>query len=479
MKRLLVAVVIAVLILMVGSRAVTSARAPLVLAFYYDWYDENIWKPTQVPDMPVTRYTSRDPQAMARQIQQARGAGIDAFVVSWWGAGNPTDANFKVLLDQARAADFRVAIDFELTSPFYRSRDDAVKSLKNLLATHINHPAYLRVDGKPVIFFWRQNKYSVDTWKAIRDQVDPNHQTLWISEGVDTSYLQVFDGHHLYSVGWATSPAAEMQKYAGRVRGYGPDKIWVATTMPGNDDTRTGRATSYKRDRQGGDFYRQTWQGAVSSSPDWIIITSFNEWVEGTMIEPSVTYGDLYLNITREFALPFKAGAPPPPPKPTATRKPVPTATPAPTATLIPGGVRGSVTDIIRVRAEPSTDADILGRLREGANVVLLARSDDGKWYQMAYPDARRRGWIAADYTTVKGDGDALPVISSSPTPSVVIVPDEPSSADETVEAPIEELPPEEELAPEPTAEPASPPASTPAPLFSLPWLKDIFPFLH
>ncbi|HEX9077539.1 MAG TPA: hypothetical protein VF932_17265, partial [Anaerolineae bacterium] len=118
-----------------ASSPAFAARPPLVLAFYYDWFDENIWKPGQVADMPVSRYTSSDPQAVARQIQQARGAGIDAFVVSWWGAGNPTDDNLKIVLDQARAANFTVAVDFELTSPFYRSRQDAVNSLRRLIAT--------------------------------------------------------------------------------------------------------------------------------------------------------------------------------------------------------------------------------------------------------------------------------------------------------------------------------------------------------
>ncbi len=385
-----------------------AARPPLVLAFYYDWFDENSWKPSQMADLPAALYTSRDPGAIARQIQQARGAGIDAFVVSWWGAGNPTDSNFKIILDQAQAGNFRAAIDFEVTSPFYRSRGDVVNSLKHLLAAHAQHPAYLRVDGKPVIFFWRQQNYSVAVWREIRDQVDPGHQSLWIAEGVNTAYLSVFDGHHLYSIGWARNPAAELQKYASRVRAFS-DKIWAATVMPGNDDRKTGRKGAYVRDRRGGEFYRETWRGALSSSPDWIVITSWNEWVEGTTIEPSVSYGDLYLNITRDFSAQFKAGLPPAAARPLATR--APNATPSPTPTLVPGAIRGQTTDILRVRAEPSTEAAILGRLREGASVMILARNEDSTWWQIAYPDGKRRGWVAAEFCTVTGDTLSLPVV--------------------------------------------------------------------
>ncbi|MCA9233535.1 MAG: hypothetical protein KDA57_23045, partial [Planctomycetales bacterium] len=57
----------------------------LVLAFYYTWFDENTWTGSKVPDFPAQTYASRDAGAMDRQIAQAQGAGIDAFVVSWYG----------------------------------------------------------------------------------------------------------------------------------------------------------------------------------------------------------------------------------------------------------------------------------------------------------------------------------------------------------------------------------------------------------
>jgi hypothetical protein len=461
--------------------AARAARPPLVLAFYYDWYDANTWKPDKVADMPATPYNSNDPAAMARQIQQARGAGIDAFVVSWWGAGNPTDDNFKILLDQARAANFQVAVDFELTSPFYHSKQDAINSLKNLLATNAQHPAYLRAGGKPVIFFWREQMYTPDEWRDIRSTVDPNHQSLWIAEGVKEQlpYLSVFDGFHLYSIGWAPDVAAELNKWPSRVRAYGADKIWTATVMPGNDDTRTHRADAYVRDRRNGDFYRETWQAAFSTYPDWVIITSWNEWVEGTMIEPSVTYGNLYLDITRDYAAQFKTGLPTPTLVPTRTPSPTPTATLTPSATLTPGAftIPGAITatlnttDTLRVRAEPSTDSAILGRLRPGAVVTLLAQSDDGEWWQIAFPDANQRGWISAQFVGTDNTASLLPVASptSTPTPDPT-----PTAADTPTAQPSDTPTPEPTLVPVP----ASPTATRTPSGFGLPSLQDIFGWL-
>jgi hypothetical protein len=72
--------------------------------------------------------------------------------------------------------------------------------------------------------------------------------------------------------------------------------------LPGYNDTRVpGRTGTYIVARNNGATYSESWQGAISSNPDWITITSFNEWFEGSMLEPSVTYGNLYLNLTAQF----------------------------------------------------------------------------------------------------------------------------------------------------------------------------------
>ncbi|MFN8482521.1 MAG: endo-1,3-alpha-glucanase family glycosylhydrolase [Anaerolineae bacterium] len=305
-----------------------AADGPLALAFYYAWYDDNTWTADQVPDFPTPRYVSADRGTIERHVDQARGAGIDAFVQSWWGANNPTDANFKTLLDVAKSRGFRSAVDFELTSPFIGgSQGAATEALRYLIQTHTNHPAYLRWNGKPVIFFWRQNMLSPGAWAAIRAAVDPNHTTLWIAEGTDASYLSQFDGLHGYSVAWTGDPASALVRWSKTVRNAG-DKIFVATAMPGYDDTHiAGRGGRFSRDRAGGAFYRETFRGAQASGADWVIITSFNEWPEGTYIEPSEAYGDFYLKLTRDLIGQWKAGAPPtapaPPPNTTVSGGPL------------------------------------------------------------------------------------------------------------------------------------------------------------
>jgi LysM repeat protein len=209
------------------------------------------------------------------------------------------------LLNIAAQRNFQAAVDVEVTGPFFPDAASVQQALATLMATHVKHPAYLRYRGKPVIFFWRQQRFDAATWAAIRQTVDPDHTAWWIAEGLDLSYLETFDGLHLYSIAWANNPAAELSKWPPRIQKVedrlGAEKLWVATAMPGYNDLNLNRADSFVRARNNGNFYRQTWRAAQATEPDMLIITSFNEWLEGTQIEAGATYGNLYLDLTRQL----------------------------------------------------------------------------------------------------------------------------------------------------------------------------------
>jgi hypothetical protein len=315
-----------------------STGSRLVLAFYYAWYDENTWTPGKVPDMPVTPYRSADRATIERHVQEARGAGIDALVQSWYGPGaNQTEGNFRTLLDVAQAHGLQATVDFEATSPFMPDLGSVTNGLSHLINVHTPHPAFARYGGKPVIFFWRQQRYSMETWAALRAQVDPNHNTLWIAEGDNVSWLGVFDGLHMYSVTWHmnTNPEYTASKMRKRVdqfnASHNTHKLWVSTAMPGYNDTHVaGRPNTYIYPRSP-EYYRRTWQAAIASAPEMVIVNSYNEWREGTMIEPSVSYGRTYLDLTAPLAAQYK-GSDPPAPAATSTPALAPTSTPTPTA---------------------------------------------------------------------------------------------------------------------------------------------------
>jgi hypothetical protein len=295
----------------VPARPAQAQSSAPVLAFYYTWYSSDTWSGGKTSDVAAQPYNSTDPAAIARHVDQARGAGIDGFIASWYGpdggVNNQTQSNFLQLLDIASARGFHAAVDVETYSPFFGDTAAVANALSYAINTLGAHPAYLRYGGKPVLFFWANNRFSPDEWAAIRAQVDPNHTSLWIAEGTSTQWLSVFDGLHLYNVAWSSDFAATAAKFARLARDMG--KLWVGTAMPGWDDTRVpGRAGAYAKDRAGGQFYRASFAGAAASAPDMLAITSFNEWMEGSQIEPSVSYGNTYLDLTRELVGAFRAG---------------------------------------------------------------------------------------------------------------------------------------------------------------------------
>lgn len=290
-----------------------------VLAFYYMWYNTSTWSLSTMSDLPTVQYNSSDDATINRQLTWASNAGITGFISSWWGPGDQTDTNFvKLLADSASLQSrthyrFASSLYFECDAPALQGESSMVSALRYINAHYTSDPHFFHWQGKPVLFFWDPlgNGRTLSEWADIRNQVDPNDNMIWSAEGVDLDMLSVFDGIHLFSAGYWGLENNDMatvdQGFRNNIDAYnstnGTHKIWAAGVMPGYNDTRVpGRTGTFIVPRNNGSTYAASWQGAMASNPDWITITSFNEWFEGAMIEPSVTYGMQYLNLTQQYA---------------------------------------------------------------------------------------------------------------------------------------------------------------------------------
>ena len=103
----------------------------------------------------------------------------------------------------------------------------------------------------------------------------------------------------------------------------------------------------------------------------------------------------------------------PPPPTVVPTTTPVP---PTPTATPIPAKVTAN--QLVNLRQGPGTNFSIAGQMPIKTTATILGKSEDGKWYQVAYPDASHPTWVSAAFVTVTGTIDTLPVIAVAVPPT-------------------------------------------------------------
>ena len=316
-----------------GTAPLTKTLTPvapqkLLCAFYYPWYSIGDWNSNLLLDHPATRYSSDDSAAIERHIQQAKSAGIDVFLSSWWGPNSYTDQNLVTLLERAQQQSFLVAINFEtlttdpLTGETVALDDTTIFAwLKYAISRYGAHPAYLKVDHKPVFVLWAFMTVSNSSWANIFDRL----RTM----GKEAVYIAMFNGEDPalngleFSNGWHTYnilgviqrndqvPTIFSQLYTnlGKALHYYPlltddttPKIWAATVQPGYDDHLIPGRTSPILPRNNGDLYQSSFAAAVNSNPDWIFITTWNEWWEHTYIEPSERYGDQFLQLTRQYA---------------------------------------------------------------------------------------------------------------------------------------------------------------------------------
>lgn len=107
---------------------------------------------------------------------------------------------------------------------------------------------------------------------------------------------------------------------------------------------------------------------------------------------------------------------PPTPVPPTATLVP-PTPTPVPpTPTPVPP--QATTKQQVNVRQGPSTNFAIAGKMPANTNVIIVGKSEDGKWFQVAFPDAAHPAWLPSEFVTVTGKIDQLPVVAVAPPPT-------------------------------------------------------------
>lgn len=286
-----------------------------VLAFYYPWYEPDDWASGKMSAVASPTYSGGDDEAIRRHIQQADDAGIDALVCAWFGPHEERiDKRCRRLLQlvQESGRHIRVVL-FPDPASFVElyTPGKMAEALDVIRKDFTSSPAYFTWQGKPVVFFYGPKALgSPQDWIQLRDQADPNRDQLWFGGTDDFFYLNVYDALYYFDISWEKSDGAAMASYASRLKTYNTShkasKPFVATVQPGYDDTRYRGQGHVVRDRANGDYYRGTWKTAIARKAAAVVLTSFNEFYEGSFIEPSDAFGDQYLQITKELIAQYR-----------------------------------------------------------------------------------------------------------------------------------------------------------------------------
>jgi len=305
----------------------SAAGGPLVLAFFYPWYDRTTWSSSQLRDRPLQLYSTDDRADLRRIATQAVDAGLDALVVSWMGKtfdGGWNHRRMLMCLDAAREAGVRIATLLETTvaNPQHEQNgvppdpDTVFAWLIDILDSYAAHPAYLRVDNRPVVFAYAAQRLTQSQWTDVLSQLRASgRDALVVGEGANNTRLGALDGLFFYASNLFTVAGIESfdhaQSLSARTYHLLPDRgrrrLWVATVSPGYDDTRlTDGRTPRVTDRDGGRYFDAQWRSALDMRADWVVVTSWNEWWENSEIEPGQRYGDFYVKATKAWASRFR-----------------------------------------------------------------------------------------------------------------------------------------------------------------------------
>lgn len=279
-------VVVGLATVCLGTPAV--ARAATVAVFYYPWYGtparDGGWQHWNqnghAPPLDLYSgfypargpYSSSDPTVVADQMAQIRGAGVDEVVVSWWGRGSQEDARLPLVLASARRQGLAIGIHLE---PYPgRSPQSVAADLQ-----------YLRSFGVRDIYVYHPRDFSTADWAAVAAAAP---STLRLLAGTDQVGFAVAGGFAgVYTYDFVTDTGAKFARLCAQAHAHG--LACLPSVGPGYDGRRAGEAP-VGRGRHNGATYDALWTAALAAAPDTVSITSFNEWGEGTQIEPAAPH---------------------------------------------------------------------------------------------------------------------------------------------------------------------------------------------
>ena len=312
----------------------------VVLARYQPWYG-NLQHPNAalrhwtrsfmggIADTSLLdSYDSYDHRVLEYQILLAWAAGIDGFVVDWYGRNTYEDTGLMHVLDEAdrlnRLYENR-GFRFEIIASYNEMSTGRLDSnFAYLKKTILPHRAYWGNERKlrrPLFI------YDVETavlkpsqYRACADTVLPPDVFL-VWNGTEPEALRTMDAAYPWvqplNGRWDPKGKEWGETYLDTTywrmnNPPGPGRLMFAVggTWPGYDDRKYIDGKNRWMDRQDTLVYDKTWQKALDYSlplsMPWCLVETWNDYNLGTSVEPNSDKCYVFVRMTRDRAMRFK-----------------------------------------------------------------------------------------------------------------------------------------------------------------------------
>jgi hypothetical protein len=290
--------------------AVHSANQKFTFIYYYPWYGNpahdgkwshwefnNHQPPYDISSSYYPKlgtYSSQDPSIINQHMAWISRTGIQVVIYSWWGRDDETHYNANAVLDAASKFELKVAF---LIEPYPgRSPRRICDDIDFLEQRFGKHPAFFRMrwhipqkdsTRRSMFFIYDPDYPDNDLRRVIKNLHETTQNPIVLLQSTDASLLERTGTDGIFSYEAYQPVEMLFPEIANEVKKRGG--IFVPSVAPGFNINRTfGKKTSTQRLRRNGKTYDEWWEHVLASDSDYVAVISFNEWHEGTQIEPAI-----------------------------------------------------------------------------------------------------------------------------------------------------------------------------------------------
>lgn len=255
------------------------------------------------PDHMSVGYSSNDPAQIHRQVEDMISRGIQGAIMPWYGQANTViDTATRLLRNEAEAhaGQFEFAIrenQAALTAAAQSNgcdvTDQLIADLTYTASQYEASPAYMHINGRPVVFFFGVDSYYID-WSRVSSSIPGN--PLLVFEGTNGLTRQLSDGGFSWIQIKSNNPfdpelAAQDSFYQAAQKATG--RLAFGVLYKGFNDTLAKWGTNRVIQQDCGKTWLQTFSEygkfySGSNQLTGIQIATWNDYEEGTAMEPGI-----------------------------------------------------------------------------------------------------------------------------------------------------------------------------------------------